>query len=150
MAPDSHTSPSPGEGICTMTLESGSACPCRSYDEPTDVPYGQPVLCRECCHGKSRHVGMSTMKIFEKIIAQKVVVKGDTNVEGLARKEANSGLRNTNKLGSEPYKVSFDERDLRSMLLIWCYRRRIRKNKPKKTRRPLALATLSWSPWDLM
>lgn len=151
MAPDSQpTSASPGQGICTMTLESGSACPCRSYDEPTDVPYGQPVLCRECCHGKSRHVGMSSMKIFEKIIAQKVVVKSDTNAERLARKEATSGLRNTNKSGSDSYKVSFNEPDLRSILLMCCRRRRKRRNKPKRTRRPLALATSSPSPWDLM
>ncbi|KII84218.1 hypothetical protein PLICRDRAFT_375281 [Plicaturopsis crispa FD-325 SS-3] len=49
-----------GTGICTAVNEStGKTCACQCYTEHDNLATGQPVTCRECCHGRSLHCGSS-------------------------------------------------------------------------------------------
>ncbi|EDR06870.1 uncharacterized protein LACBIDRAFT_328640 [Laccaria bicolor S238N-H82] len=83
--------PERGQGTCTKTLNDGTTCDCKHFDKPKEVPYGEPMLCLECCHGKSQHDGIGVKKIFETMVGAHVIKS--------AKEEATKGFR-TNRSGS--------------------------------------------------
>jgi hypothetical protein len=79
-------------------------CTCRQYREAETPQPGQPLLCLECCHGRSLHTGEPEVKKESKSIDAKSILgslilggyvpaqRATATLEA-AQKETNDGLR---------------------------------------------------------
>lgn len=77
-------------GHCTANTPDGKQCPCKAYDDPDNPPHGIPVVCRECCHGKSNHDGSpptGVRGVFKNLLDK------DGEAYQKARLETNSNLK---------------------------------------------------------
>ncbi|KAI1791269.1 hypothetical protein LXA43DRAFT_1061474 [Ganoderma leucocontextum] len=75
----------PGGGRCTHILEhSEKTCPCRQYQDPDNTVPGEPILCRECAHGKSLHVGPGIGEVYNsRVTAMVRELKGEPRQSAL-------------------------------------------------------------------
>ncbi|PSR71724.1 hypothetical protein PHLCEN_2v12398 [Hermanssonia centrifuga] len=109
--PENELDINPGAGICTESNDkTGKACRCREYQEDKNPPPGQPIVCRECRHGKSLHVGKKSahsLRSVEAVLRDLGVPDIGSTPKALevAKRETNSQLRSQPSTASGSQKL---------------------------------------------
>lgn len=87
-------------GPCTEIADpvTNKRCRCKSYQEESDPPVGQPIVCRECRHGRSWHTGQQKHSDVDAIL--KALAGSSSTTLETARQETNSQFRQTTSTAS--------------------------------------------------
>ncbi|KDR81020.1 hypothetical protein GALMADRAFT_46025, partial [Galerina marginata CBS 339.88] len=93
-----------GTGYCTAILEGGKPCLCKEYDDPDEKTPGIPVVCQECCHGRSLHDGTAPKGVTN--IFKQIISGSGQDALAAARKETNASLSGKSAVKHEKPKKS--------------------------------------------